>query len=49
MKVIACEPYPDRAFCEKWGVELVSMDELLDAPETRAIMAVRFNLLENLI
>ena len=29
MKVIACEPYPDTAFCEKWGVELVSMDDLL--------------------
>ncbi|MGE3271329.1 MAG: phosphoglycerate dehydrogenase [Chloroflexota bacterium] len=29
MKVLAYEPYPDNAFCEKWGVELVGMDELL--------------------
>jgi phosphoglycerate dehydrogenase-like enzyme len=30
MRVLAYEPYPDRAFCEKWGVELVSLDELLE-------------------
>ncbi|MCC7372660.1 MAG: phosphoglycerate dehydrogenase [Chloroflexi bacterium] len=30
MKVLAYEPYPDKAFCEKWGVELVSLDELLE-------------------
>src|SRR5215212_3735524 len=29
MKVIAYEPYPDKAFCEKWGVELVSLKDLL--------------------
>jgi len=29
MRVLAYEPYPDRAFCEKWGVELVSLEELL--------------------
>jgi len=29
MEVVACGPYPDRAFCEKWGVQLVSMDDLL--------------------
>jgi D-3-phosphoglycerate dehydrogenase len=29
MKVIAYEPYPDKAFCEKWGVELVSLEDLL--------------------
>jgi D-3-phosphoglycerate dehydrogenase len=29
MKVLAYEPYPDLAFCERWNVELVSdMDEL---------------------
>jgi D-3-phosphoglycerate dehydrogenase len=30
MKVLAYEPYPDRAFVEKWGVELVELDELLE-------------------
>jgi D-3-phosphoglycerate dehydrogenase / 2-oxoglutarate reductase len=30
MQVLAYEPYPDSAFCEKWGVELVSLDELLE-------------------
>lgn len=30
MKVLAYEPYPDKAFVEKWGVELVSLDELLE-------------------
>jgi len=30
MKVLAYEPYPDKAFCEKWNVELVSLDELLE-------------------
>lgn len=29
MKVLAYEPYPDRAFCEKWGVELTSLEDLL--------------------
>jgi len=30
MKVIAYEPYPDTAFCEKWGVEVISdLDDLL--------------------
>lgn len=29
MTVLAYEPYPDTAFCEKWGVELVSLEELL--------------------
>jgi D-3-phosphoglycerate dehydrogenase len=28
MKVIAHEPYPDRDFCAKWGVELVDLDEV---------------------
>ncbi len=28
MKVLAYEPYPDHAFCEKWNVELVELDEL---------------------
>lgn len=30
MRVLAYEPYPDKAFCEKWGVQLVSLDELLE-------------------
>jgi D-3-phosphoglycerate dehydrogenase len=30
MKVLAYEPYPDRSFCEKWGVELVPLEELLE-------------------
>ena len=29
MKVLAYEPYPDTAFCQKWGVELVSLEDLL--------------------
>jgi D-3-phosphoglycerate dehydrogenase len=29
MKLLAYEPYPDWAFVEKWGVELVSLEELL--------------------
>ncbi|MFN8633312.1 MAG: phosphoglycerate dehydrogenase [Chloroflexota bacterium] len=29
MQVLAYEPYPDLAFCEKWGVELVSLEDLL--------------------
>jgi phosphoglycerate dehydrogenase-like enzyme len=29
MKVLAFEPHPDRAFCEKWGIEVVSLDDLL--------------------
>jgi D-3-phosphoglycerate dehydrogenase len=28
MNVLAYEPYPDRAFCEQWNVELVELDEL---------------------
>jgi phosphoglycerate dehydrogenase-like enzyme len=28
MKVLAYEPYPDHAFCERWNVELVELDEL---------------------
>ncbi|MBW3541408.1 MAG: phosphoglycerate dehydrogenase, partial [Planctomycetes bacterium] len=30
MNVIAFEPFPNREFCEKWRIELVSVDELLD-------------------
>lgn len=30
MKVLAYEPYPDLAFVRKWGIELVSLDELLE-------------------
>ncbi len=29
MKVLAYEPYPDREFCAKWNVELVSLEDLL--------------------
>lgn len=29
MKVFAFEPNPDRAFCEKWGIEVVPFDDLL--------------------
>lgn len=29
MKVIAYEPYPQREFCEKWGIELTSFEDLL--------------------
>lgn len=29
MKVLGFEPYPNREFCEKWGVELVALDDLL--------------------
>jgi phosphoglycerate dehydrogenase-like enzyme len=28
MKVVACEPYPDREFCERWNVELVSLEDV---------------------
>jgi len=28
MQVLAYEPYPDRAFCEQWRVELVALDDL---------------------
>ncbi len=28
MQVLAYEPYPDHAFCAKWNVELVELDEL---------------------
>lgn len=30
MKVLAFEPHPDKAFCEKYGIEVVPLDELLD-------------------
>lgn len=29
LKVLAFEPYPNREFCEKWGIELVRFDDLL--------------------
>ncbi|MDP8924601.1 MAG: phosphoglycerate dehydrogenase [Chloroflexota bacterium] len=29
MKVLAYEPYPDREFCARWNVELVSLEDLL--------------------
>lgn len=29
MKVLAFEPNPDRAFCDKWNVEVVPLDDLL--------------------
>jgi phosphoglycerate dehydrogenase-like enzyme len=29
MRVIAEEPYPDRAFCEQWNIELVDRETLL--------------------
>ncbi len=29
MKVIATEPYPDKAFVEKWGIELLKFPDLL--------------------
>jgi len=29
MKVLAFEPYADQAFCEKWNIELVSLDDLI--------------------
>jgi phosphoglycerate dehydrogenase-like enzyme len=29
MQVLAFEPHPDRAFCEKWGIGVVSLDDLL--------------------
>ena len=29
MKVLAFEPHPDKAFCEKWGIEAVSLEDLL--------------------
>jgi phosphoglycerate dehydrogenase-like enzyme len=29
MKVLAFEPHPDKAFCEKYGVEVVPLDDLL--------------------
>jgi D-3-phosphoglycerate dehydrogenase / 2-oxoglutarate reductase len=29
MRVLAYEPYPDRAFCKQWGIKLLSLDELL--------------------
>ena len=49
MKVVAYEPFPNREFNEKWGIELVSLDQLLSrsdyvslhlpvGPETKHIM-----------
>lgn len=29
MKVVAFEPSPDEAFCDKWGIQVLSLDELL--------------------
>ena len=29
MKVVAYEPFPNREFVEKWGIELLSLDQLL--------------------
>lgn len=29
MKVLAFEPFPDRAFCERWNIELATLDDLL--------------------
>jgi D-3-phosphoglycerate dehydrogenase len=29
MRILACEPYPDRAFVEAHGIELVSLEDLL--------------------
>ena len=29
MKVVAYEPYPQKEFCEQWGVELATFEELL--------------------
>jgi D-3-phosphoglycerate dehydrogenase len=29
LKVIACEPYPQAEFCQKWGIELVDLNTLL--------------------
>lgn len=29
MKVLAFEPHPDESFCEKWGINVVPLDELL--------------------
>ena len=49
MKVVAYEPFPNREFVEKWGIELLSLDQLLArsdyvslhlpvGPETKHIM-----------
>ncbi|MFV0444270.1 MAG: phosphoglycerate dehydrogenase [Planctomycetaceae bacterium] len=49
MKVIAAEPFPNKAFCDQWNIELVSLDDLLSrsdyvslhspaTPETRKLM-----------
>ena len=49
MKVVAYEPFPNREFIEKWGIELVNLDQLLSrsdyvslhlpvGPETKHIM-----------
>jgi len=29
MRILAYEPYPDREFCKRWGIRLLSLDELL--------------------
>jgi D-3-phosphoglycerate dehydrogenase len=29
MKVLACEPYPNPEFVKQWGIEIVSLDDLL--------------------
>ena len=39
MKVLAYEPYPDRAFCERWNVELVELDELFRRSDYLSIHA----------
>jgi D-3-phosphoglycerate dehydrogenase len=28
MRVLACEPFPDHAFCKQWNIELVELDDL---------------------
>jgi D-3-phosphoglycerate dehydrogenase len=39
MKVYAYDPQPDKAFCEKYGVELVDMETLLQASDIVSIHA----------
>lgn len=58
MKVISCEPYPNRSFCDQWKIELVSLDDLLrrsdyvslhspSTPETKKMMnAQRFAMMK---
>jgi phosphoglycerate dehydrogenase-like enzyme len=49
MTVLACDPFPNRGFCEQWKIELVSLDDLLarsdyvslhspSTPETKKLM-----------